>query len=132
MRHSNSDTGPGALPTPRHTPEPDVGGSHEELRSNSEHYTPVPVPVTISSSVGDEHHEMVGDSAVEIEVLEESSTEKMMRLQDRVMLLQRQNSALTAALAKVVGLEMEDGDLEPEFVLRTFRRCRGSRTPSGW
>jgi hypothetical protein len=75
---------------------------------------------------------MVGDSAVEIEVLEENSTEKMMRLQDRVMLLQRQNSALTAALAKVVGLEMEDGDLEPEFVLRTFRRCRSSRTPSGW
>lgn len=100
----NSDTGPGALPTPRHTPEP---GS-------------------------DEHHGMIGESAVEIEVLEESSAEKMVRLQDRVMLLQRQNSALTAALAKVVGLEMEDGDLEPEFVLRTFRRCRSSRTPSGW
>ncbi|KAJ4410538.1 hypothetical protein N0V91_002025 [Didymella pomorum] len=131
----NSDTGPGALPTPRHTPEPDVGGSCEEHHSNTEHTIPIPdpVPSTVNSTIGgNEHHEMVGDSAVEIEVLEESSTEKMMRLQDRVMLLQRQNSALTAALAKVVGLEMEDGDLEPEFVLRTFRRCRGSRTPSGW
>jgi hypothetical protein len=129
--HRNSDTGPGALPTPRHTPEPDVGGSYEEHHSNRGHDIPVPVPITISSGVN-EHREMVGDSAVEIEVLEENSTEKMMRLQDRVMLLQRQNSALTAALAKVVGLEMEDGDLEPEFVLRTFRRCRSSRTPSGW
>lgn len=97
----NSDTGPGALPTPRHTPEP-------------------------SSDA------MIGDSAVEIEVLEEGSAEKMFRLQDRVMLLQRQNSALTAALAKVVGLELENGDLEPEYVLQTFRRCRYSRTPSGW
>ncbi|KAF1929337.1 uncharacterized protein M421DRAFT_419868 [Didymella exigua CBS 183.55] len=111
QQHRNSDTGPGALPTPRHTPEPCL--------SSEEHHLA-------------EHQEMVGDSAVEIEVLEEGSVEKMMRLQDRVMLLQRQNSALTAALAKVVGLELEDGDLEPEFVLRTFRRCRQSRTPSGW
>ncbi|KAJ4381249.1 hypothetical protein N0V86_003598 [Didymella sp. IMI 355093] len=111
QQQRHSDTGPGALPTPRHTPEPDL---------DSEEHQPT------------EHHEMVGDSAVEIEVLEEGSVEKMMRLQDRVMLLQRQNSALTTALAKVVGLEMEDGDLEPEFVLRTFRRCRSSRTPSGW
>ncbi|KAH6618732.1 hypothetical protein C7974DRAFT_317913 [Boeremia exigua] len=97
----NSETGAGALPTPRHTPEPGSG-------------------------------EMIGDSAVEIEVLEESSADKMFRLQERVMLLQRQNSALTAALAKVVGLELENGDLEPEHVLQTFRRCRYSRTPSGW
>ncbi|KAF2629721.1 hypothetical protein BU25DRAFT_408989 [Macroventuria anomochaeta] len=97
----NSDTGPGALPTPRQTPEP---GSDE----------------------------IVGDSAVEIEVLEEGSADKMVRLQERVVLLQRQNSALTAALAKVVGLELEDGDLEPEYVLKSFRRCRHSRTPSGW
>lgn len=99
--HRASDTGPGALPTPRHTPEPISG-------------------------------EMVGDSAIEIEVLEESSAEKMVRLQERVMLLQRQNSSLTAALAKVVGLELENGDLEPEYVLQTFRQCRYSRTPSGW
>lgn len=97
----DSDTVPGALPTPRHTPEP---GSDQ----------------------------IIGDSAIEIEVLEESSAEKMTRLQERVMLLQRQNSSLTAALAKVVGLELEDGDFEPEYVLQTFRRCRHSRTPSGW
>lgn len=100
----NSDTGPGALPTPRQTPEPTVGSSEE----------------------------LVGESAVEIEVVEEASAEKMFRLQERVVYLQRQNSALTAALAKVVGLEMENGDLEPEYVLQTFRRCRYSRTPSGW
>ncbi len=100
-QHRNSDTGAGALPTPRHTPE-------------------------LGCDV------MVGDSAVEIEVLEESSADKMFRLQERVMLLQRQNSALTAALAKVVGLELENGDLEPEYVLQTFSRCRQSRTPSGW
>lgn len=120
----NSDTGPGALPTPRHTPEPDVG-------SGEEHHSSADDEINMVIG-GSEHHELVGDSAVEIEVLEQSSTEKMMRLQDRVMLLQRQNSALTAALAKVVGLELEDGDLEPEYVLRTFRRCRSSRTPSGW
>ena len=97
----DSDTGPGALPTPRQTPEP---GSDQ----------------------------IIGDSAIEIEVLEESSADKMTRLQERVMLLQRQNSSLTAALAKVVGLELEDGDFEPEYVLQTFRRCRHSRTPSGW
>ncbi|KAG9199527.1 hypothetical protein G6514_008385 [Epicoccum nigrum] len=67
--------------------------------------------------------QIIGDSAIEIEVLEESSAEKMNRLQERVMLLQRQNSSLTAALAKVVGLELEDGDFEPEYVLQTFRRC---------
>lgn len=100
QRHS--DTGPGALPTPRQTPEP------------------------------------VFDSTVEISVLEDdictedSPSEKMARLQDRVILLQRQNTDLTAALAKIVGLELEDGDLEPEYVLQTFRRCRQSRTPSGW
>lgn len=97
----NSDTGPGALPTPRQTPEPSSYGA-------------------------------VGDSLIEIEVLEEGSADKMVRLQERVMLLQRQNSALTAALAKVVGLELEGGDLEPEHVLKSFRRCRHSRTPSGW
>lgn len=98
-----SDTGPGALPTPRQTPEP------------------------------------VFDSTVEIRVLddddactEDSPSEKMTRLQERVILLQRQNTDLTAALAKIVGLELEDGDLEPEHVLQTFRRCRQSRTPSGW
>lgn len=63
---------------------------------------------------------------------EDSPSEKMARLQDRVILLQRQNTDLTAALAKIVGLELEDGDLEPEYVLQTFRRCRQSRTPSGW
>lgn len=109
QRQRDSDTGPGALPTPRHTPEPPLSGLSIE-----------------------EHRELIGDSAVEIEVLEENSTEKMMRLQDRVMLLQRQNSALTSALAKVVGLEMEDGNLEPDYVLQTFKRCRQSRTPSGW
>jgi hypothetical protein len=101
IQQRNSDTGPGALPTPRQTPEP----SSDEI---------------------------VGESAVEIEVLEEGSMEKMIRLQERVVYLQRQNSALTAALAKVVGLEPENGDLEPEYVLQVFRRCRYSRTPSGW
>jgi hypothetical protein len=100
QRHS--DTGPGALPTPRQTPEP------------------------------------VFDSTVEIRVFEDdvltedSPADKMARLQERVILLQRQNTDLTAALAKIVGLELEDGDLEPEYVLQTFRRCRQSRTPSGW
>ncbi|KAJ4364220.1 hypothetical protein N0V95_000842 [Ascochyta clinopodiicola] len=98
----HSDTGPGALPTPRQTPEP------------------------------------IFDSTVEISVLEDdactedSPSEKVSRLQDRVILLQRQNTDLTAALAKIVGLELENGDLEPEYVLQTFRRCRHSRTPSGW
>jgi hypothetical protein len=56
----------------------------------------------------------------------------VVRLKERAVLLQRQNTELTEALAKIVGLELENGDLEPEQVLKAFRQCRMSRTPSGW
>lgn len=101
-----SDKGPEALPTPRQTPEPVFDS-------------------TVEISVLDDDEDDDG-------VAEDSLIEKIARLQERVILLQRQNTDLTAALAKIVGLEMENGDFEPEFVLQTFRRCRQSRTPSGW
>jgi hypothetical protein len=56
----------------------------------------------------------------------------VVQLKERAVQLQRQNTELTEALARIVGLELENGDLEPEQVLKAFRQCRMSRTPSGW
>jgi hypothetical protein len=43
-------------------------------------------------------------------------------MQERVVILQRQNMELTEALAKIVGLELGDGDLRPENVLKALRQ----------
>jgi hypothetical protein len=43
-------------------------------------------------------------------------------MQERVMLLQRQNMELTEALAKIVGLELGGDDLRPENVLKALRQ----------
>ncbi|KAH7398941.1 hypothetical protein DE146DRAFT_613071 [Phaeosphaeria sp. MPI-PUGE-AT-0046c] len=59
-------------------------------------------------------------------VEEESPANKMSLLEDRVILLQRQNTQLAEALAKIVGLELEDGDLKSEEVLEAFRRLKGA------
>ncbi|KAH7090503.1 hypothetical protein FB567DRAFT_437585 [Paraphoma chrysanthemicola] len=61
---------------------------------------------------------------------EESPLEKMGRLQDRVVSLQRQNTQLAEALAKIVGLDLKDGDLDSEEVLRAFRQRSESRMSS--
>lgn len=53
----------------------------------------------------------------------------MVKIQERVVSLQRQNTELTEALAKIVGLELEEGDLKSEDVLDAFRRIRFFRTP---
>jgi hypothetical protein len=63
-------------------------------------------------------------------VAEDSPVSKMERLQDRVITLQRQNTQLAEALAKIVGLELEDGDLRSEDVLDAFRRIKDSRALS--
>jgi hypothetical protein len=86
-----------ALPTPAHTPEP-LRDSNFEVESG--------------------HDEGIDD---------EGPISKMARMQERVMLLQRQNTELTEALAKIVGLELEDGDLRPEDVLKAFRQVKFSR-----
>jgi hypothetical protein len=59
-------------------------------------------------------------------VAEDSPASKMERLQGRVVTLQRQNTQLAEALAKIVGLELEDGDLKSEDVLDAFRKIKGS------
>ena len=74
-----------------------------------------PEPLQESSTELDSGHE---------ECIEESSISKMARMQARVVLLQRQNTELTEALAKIVGLELEDGDLRSEDVLKAFRQAR--------
>lgn len=61
---------------------------------------------------------------------EESPANKMGRLQDRVVSLQRQNTQLAEALAKIVGLELEDGELDSEDVLRAFEQVKGTRVVS--
>jgi hypothetical protein len=52
-------------------------------------------------------------------------------MQERVMMLQRQNTELAEALAKIVGLEFKDGDLRPEDVLKAFKRIKTSRQRVG-
>jgi hypothetical protein len=97
QKEHHPDAVAGALPTPAHTPEP------------------------------------LPDSVVEVDsghdqiVEEESSISKMARMQERAMLLQRQNAELTEALAKVVGLKLEDRELKPEDVLKAFRQVKLSR-----
>ncbi|KAF1835797.1 hypothetical protein BDW02DRAFT_629336 [Decorospora gaudefroyi] len=87
----------GALPTPAHSPEP------------------------------------LNDSALELDgghdekMEQESSISKMAQMQERIVMLQRQNTELTEALAKIVGLELENGDLRAEDVLKAFRQVRFSR-----
>jgi hypothetical protein len=54
----------------------------------------------------------------------ESSVEdasSVSRLQDRVVALQRQNTQLTEALAKIVGLDLGDGEVNSEDVLKVAR-----------
>jgi hypothetical protein len=97
QKEHHPDTVVGALPTPAHTPEP-LPDSIVEVDSGN-------------------------DQVAE----EESSISKMARMQERAMLLQRQNAELTAALAKTVGLELEDRDLKPEDVLKAFRQIKFSR-----
>lgn len=94
-----------ALPTPAQTPEPVNNASVTSL------------------------HEDEGIDG-EDEVEKDGLANKMLKLQSRVVLLQRQNTELTEALAKTVGLELEDGDLKSEDVLKAFRQIRYSSTPS--
>jgi hypothetical protein len=75
-----------------------------------------PEPVATSTS-GDE------------EEAEDGSTNQMGVLQDKVVTLQRQNTLLAEALAKIVGLELEDGEVKTEAVLEAFKRIRGPIVP---
>ena len=52
---------------------------------------------------------------------------RMDHLQNRVALLQRQNTELAEALARMMGLEMEDGNLEADMVLTTYKHLRSAR-----
>ena len=45
-------------------------------------------------------------------------------LKDRVISLQRQNTELAEALARIVGFESEDGDLDPREVLSAYKRIK--------
>ncbi|CAN9465594.1 unnamed protein product [Alternaria alternata] len=92
QKEQHSNVVVGALPTPAHTPEP-LSESNIEIDSG--------------------HDESIED---------ESIINKMVRMQERVMLLQRQNMELTEALAKIVGLELGGGDLRPENVLKALRQ----------
>lgn len=67
----------------------------------------------------------------EDEGIEEDSPEnKIGRMQDQMMYLQRQNTQLAEALATIVGLQLEDGDLKSEDVLQAFRKIRDLRVLS--
>jgi hypothetical protein len=73
-------------------------------------------------------HDQSDDSAlVDDGTDSDHQSDKLARIQERVVLLQRQNTELTEALAKIVGLELEQGDLRPEDVLKAVRRINLSR-----
>jgi hypothetical protein len=56
---------------------------------------------------------------------------KTVSSQHRSLSLQRQNAELAEALARMMGLEMEDGHLEADVVLKTYRQLRFSKD-TGW
>ncbi|CAO2651161.1 Nn.00g094580.m01.CDS01 [Neocucurbitaria sp. VM-36] len=84
--------------------------------------TPAQTPEPINNPSVDGVHE-------DHDIDEDSPANKMTQLQSKMVLLQRQNTELTDALAKLVGLELEGGDLKSEDVLKAFRQIRISRTP---
>lgn len=53
-----------------------------------------------------------------------ASPEKVEHLHDKVVELQKQNSQLTEALAKIVGLQLDDGDVKSEDVLEAFKKMK--------
>ncbi|KAF2787788.1 hypothetical protein K505DRAFT_287296 [Melanomma pulvis-pyrius CBS 109.77] len=79
--------------------------------------TPVLSPIQMRRSPIENDHE---DDEEEVRL------SKMVRLQYKVVLLQRQNTELAEALAKMMGLGMEDEDIETDVVLRTYRQLRFS------
>jgi hypothetical protein len=87
--------------------------------------TPAQTPERRSTTAGSTACNTLDEREHEVEA-------NVVRLKERAVQLQRQNTELTEALARIVGLELENGDLEPEQVLQAFRQCRMSRTPSGW
>jgi hypothetical protein len=63
---------------------------------------------------------------------EEELAFKMDILQKRVISLQRQNSELAEALARIVGFETEDGDLDAGSVLKAYRQIKTGSGDSGY
>lgn len=82
--------------------------------------TPAPTPEPLQESVP-------VDSAHEVGTGEESAASKMARMQEQFVLLQRQNAELREALAKIVGLDLGDGDLNSEEVLKALRQVKFTR-----
>jgi hypothetical protein len=60
----------------------------------------------------------------------DSPEQKVERMQDQMLYLKRQNTQLAEALATIVGLQLNDGDLKSEEVLKAFRQIRDSRVLS--
>lgn len=63
---------------------------------------------------------------------DEGAESKVGLLQQRVIELQRLNTELAEALARIVGYEAEDGDLEAGAVLRAYRQIRTGSGDSGF
>jgi hypothetical protein len=53
-------------------------------------------------------------------------------LQKRVISLQRQNSELAETLARIMGYETEDGDLDAESVLTAYKQIKTGSGDSGY
>lgn len=85
--------------------------------------TPAQTPEPIRESSIDSGH--VDEGCAEAD----TPNDKIMQIQQRVVSLERQNTELTEALAKIVGLELEEGELRSEDVLKAFNKIRFFRTP---
>jgi len=81
----------------------------------------LPTPAHTPEPVTNTSHE---DEGIE----EESPNDEVGRLQSKVVSLQRQNTQLAEALAKIVGLEIEDRELRSEDVLKAVEQITRSRT----
>lgn len=117
----NKNTTAAALPTPVHTPQPSPEPIIEEenLRGDTLREDTMQEYVQQAEKLHEESLQAESQP-------EENPDNKMHVLEDRVILLQRQNTQLAEALAKIVGLELEDGDLKSEEVLEAFRRLKGA------
>jgi hypothetical protein len=63
---------------------------------------------------------------------DDDTINRLSLLKKRVISLQRENTELVEALARIVGLEAEDGDLDANAVLRAYRQIKTGSGDSGY
>ncbi|KAH9864799.1 hypothetical protein IAQ61_008744, partial [Plenodomus lingam] len=109
------------LSAPAHAPPPTLEKQQAEVVPHAP-LTPAQTPEPIRERSLDSGHEDEAENGA-------STRYKMHKMHERVVSLQRQNEQLTEALAKIVGLELEEGEIRTQDVLEACRKIRFFRTP---